>query len=69
MKEDCPYNLKGKHYFTFTCGSGIKADFEPVEYGKTAADTLYRRTEYSLMSCACGATTKQKLRTTHVEAV
>lgn len=62
MKEDCPYNVKGRHYFVNAVGNGIKADFEPVEYGKTAEDTLYRRVEYSLLACNCSATIKSRVR-------
>lgn len=61
MQQDCPNSSDRRHFFKFSVGSGIKSDFEPVEYGKSAADTLYKRVEYSYLSCACGATKKTKV--------
>lgn len=61
-EDNCPYNKQGRHYFTNAVGSGVKADFEPVEFGASAADTLYRRVEYSLIGCNCGVVLKEKVR-------
>lgn len=40
----------------------VKADFEPVEYGKTGTEILYRRIEYAFMSCNCGSSLKTKVK-------
>jgi len=50
-----------QHKYTVSVGSGLRSDFEPVQIGESAADTLYRRVEYSLLACTCGRTVKQKV--------
>jgi hypothetical protein len=53
MKE-CPVSRDGNHKFTYSIGSGLKSDFEPVDFGKSADETFYRRVTYSTLCCACG---------------
>jgi hypothetical protein len=52
--NDCPSTTDGKHRFTYSVGSGIKSDFEPVDYGKSVDETFYRRVTYSVLACLCG---------------
>ena len=47
-----------EHYYK---GFQQKSEFEPVEFGKTASDTLYRRVEYTVSVCGCGASLKKKV--------
>lgn len=52
----------GKCQYTVAVGAGLKSDFEPVSYGESAQDTLYRRVEYSYLSCRwCATTIKRKV--------
>lgn len=59
MTDTCTYY--DRHKFTYSLGSGTKSDFEPVEYGNSAEDTLYKRVEYSLLACPCGTVMKKRL--------
>lgn len=61
MNTECPTSRDGLHHYTYSVGSGLKADFEPVEYGKSAEDTLYRRVESSMLACSCGLVLKQRI--------
>lgn len=49
------------HHYTYSVGSGTKSDFEAVQYGQVAAETLYKRVEYSYLACSCGETRKAKI--------
>ena len=58
--NECP-NFGRNHKFTYSVGSGVKNDFEIVEFGKSASETLYRRVEYTYLACPCGQTKKNKV--------
>jgi hypothetical protein len=61
-QDNCPTSRDGQHNYFITVGSGLKSDFEPVQYGESAADTLYRRVEFSYMACKCGQAIKRKVQ-------
>lgn len=61
MNNTCPNNRDGLHKYTYGVGSGTKGDFEPMSYGGTAEETVYRRTEYAYMACPCGQVKKSKV--------
>ncbi len=67
MTNDCPYNGQGKHYFVNSVGSGTWSEFEPVTFGDTAGETLYKRVLYSLMSCNCGQSIMKRTREVKAE--
>lgn len=60
--NECPNSNDGKHRYTYSVGGGVKSDFEPVQYGQSVEDTTYRRVEYSVMACTCGAVLKQRVQ-------
>lgn len=61
IEDDCPYNARGKHYFVNSVGPGVKADFIPVQFGETVAETLYKRVDYSMIGCNCGTVIKKEV--------
>lgn len=58
--EYCPSSKSGKHYFMNP--PTYRTDFEPVQYGESAEDTLYKRVEYTISVCACGMSVKRRVR-------
>jgi hypothetical protein len=59
----CPTSPSGKHTLAGTFATvSYKAEFEPVQYGKKAEDTLYRRVEYILTTCQCSYSQKRKIK-------
>lgn len=59
MKENCPNSKSMKHYYVTVVQT--KADFEPTQYGQSAADTLYKRVEYTILACSCGEVKKERV--------
>jgi hypothetical protein len=59
---ECPTSRDALHHYTYTVAGGTKSEYEPQQYGEAAVDTLYKRVEYSYMSCSCGQVKKEKVR-------
>ncbi len=67
---DCPTGPTGKHTFAGNFATVTqRAAFEPVSFGETAEDTLYRRVEYVITTCGCGQSWKRKVNIDHEQVV
>jgi hypothetical protein len=63
MSNDCPTSPSGKHILAGSYADVKRvSDFEPVQYGAAATDTLYKRVEYSISTCQCGYSQKRKIK-------
>jgi hypothetical protein len=64
MNNPCPNNPRGSQHTLAGDYATVstKAEFEPVEYGKTAEDTRYKRVEYVTSVCSCGYSQKKRLQ-------
>lgn len=66
MADFCPTSPTGKHSLGGTFATvTYKAEFEPVQYGEAAEDTLYKRTEFIISTCGCGHSVKKRLKVDH----